>query len=314
MKHAAIVISYARKDNTLRLVEQLTRVGIERIYVSIDGPKNDQIHQIQNTLYSDLKQKQVNYSGKINIWQRELNMGSGASVIASLDWVFEYEDSCIIIEDDLLVTDELFSFLDFGLREMKNLKNLKMVTGTNPFEDVTCGDLGKVNYPVSWGWATNQENWKALRELIFNGAPKPATTLEFRKTQFWKVGRKRALSGQIEAWDVPLASEMYKTNFYTLIPPVNLVSNLGFDQFATHTSESIWPLNLPTNKLGDLTTLDYEEKHLVNLNQEFEGRIFKIRNRHNFTWIINLFVDKFRFKKITVPLIQRCELETFPNR
>ena len=313
MISVALVISYARKENSMRLVKQLILAGIERIYISIDGPRSDEIRDIQAKLKAELAETQINYSGLIQVWQREENMGSGASVIASLDWVFSREESCVIIEDDLIVTNQFFSFIKYGIQQMRDHENLKIVTGTNPFENVTGGRFGKVNYPVSWGWATNRENWITLRELIFSGATSEGPMTSFRKIHYWKEGRRRALSGQIEAWDVPLASEMCKTDYYTLIPPANLVSNIGFDQFAAHTSKSVWPLNLRTNELINLEDIKYTETQLVNLNENFENRIFKIRSRHASTWMINVIMDRFRFKGAKVTLAQRSQLENFPS-
>lgn len=312
MKPSALVISYARRDNTLRLVEQLILVGIEKIYVSVDGPRNRNVSELQVQLNSELKRLKDNFSGEILIWQRKLNLGSGASVIASLDWVFKCEESCVILEDDLIVTNDFFSFVNYGLRIMKNQKNLKIVTGTNPFDDVTLGRLGKINYPVSWGWATNRDNWAKIRDLIFNGAPSKSAMSGSRRRQYWKVGRKRALLGQIEAWDVPLASEMYKTDYYTLIPPTNLVCNIGFDQYAAHTSESVWPLNLKIGNLSEESLGDYDESLLIDLNDEFEKKIFMIRRRHKYTWIVNSALDNFRYRKTTMPLSERIKIEKFP--
>ncbi len=314
MINAALVITYARKDNAMRLIEQLIDSGIKTIYVSIDGPKDTQIREFQTLFKSMLQKKQENFSGDILVWQRESNMGSGASVIASLDWVFSREEACHILEDDLVVTEDFFKFMNFGLEEMNRQHNLKIVTGTNPFEDITEGKLGKVNYPISWGWATNRENWKDLRHLIFNGVPKNALKTKIRNRQYWKVGKKRALLGRIEAWDVPLGSEMYKTTFYTLIPPTNLVRNIGFDQFAAHTAESIWPLDMPANKLLDLKNHIISEDQLVDLNKYFEKRIFKIKRQHAFAWLANIVLDKYRFKQDSIPLLDRCQLERFPSK
>lgn len=311
MINAALVITYARKDNAMRLVEQLIDSGIKKIYVSIDGPKNTQIRKLQTLFKSMLQERQEIFSGEILVWQRESNMGSGASVIASLDWVFSSEESCHVLEDDLVVTEDFFTFMNYGLEQMSKQINLKIVTGTNPFEEMTDGKMGKVNYPVSWGWATNRENWKDLRDLIFNGCPEKDIETKIRKKKFWEVGRKRALLGCIEAWDVPLASEMYKTSFYTLIPPVNLVRNKGFDQFAAHTSESIWPLDMPVNKLPDINN-EIIESQLVDLSENFETRIFKITGRHAVSWLVNIILDKFRFNRNPVPLSVRCQLERFP--
>ena len=314
MTDAALIVSYARKENVLRLVEQSINSGVKHIYISIDGPRNNEIREIQTALKTELEKKQESDPGKIIIWQRKSNMGSGASVIASLDWVFESEESIYILEDDLVISRDFFTFMDYGLDEMSNHRNLKIVSGTNPFEDVTRGRMGKVSYPVSWGWATNRDNWKDLRKLIFNETSSNARSTKIRKIQFWKVGKRRALLGQIEAWDVPLASEMYKTAYYTLVPPTNLVRNIGFDQFAAHTSESIWPLDMQVNDLPNLESLIFSESELINLDENFETEIFKIQFRHSISGLLQKFSDRYRFKKRSLTLLDRTRLEGFPHR
>jgi hypothetical protein len=313
MTYATLIVSYARKENVLKLIEASINSGFENIYLSIDGPRSHEIRKIQSELELEIAKLAKSFSGKILVWQRKVNMGSGASVIASLDWVFSQESEICILEDDLIISEDFFAFMAFGLQEMKRHSDLKIVTGTNPFTNITNNQMGKVNYPVSWGWATNKNNWGVLRELIFNSVQKESSIHKFQRMKYWNVGKRRALLGQIEAWDIPLASEMYKTSFYTLLPPTNLVRNVGFDEFAEHTIESIWPLNLPITHLPNAQSCELDEKFLVNLNCEFEREIFKIQVHHAFTWVIHRFFDRFRFRQGTSTLLARSQSESFPR-
>jgi hypothetical protein len=313
MIEAVLIVSYARKENTLRLIDESIKAGMRSIYVSIDGPPDTSIQKIQSELTFEIANIATCFTGEIKIWQRKVNMGSGASVIASLDWVFTQETAVCILEDDLVISQDFFTFMNIGILEMQSNKNLKIVTGTNPFSELTKEMPGKVNYPVSWGWATTRGNWSQLRHLIFHVHPSNPTFYDLKRNQFWKVGKKRALLGRIEAWDVPLASEMCKTNFFTLIPPSNLIKNIGFDQFAVHTSQSIWPLNLPTSPLPKLNEFVFLDDQLVNLNKEFESKVFKIRVRHHFVWIAHLVMDRFRFGNPPGSLLERSQSEKFPH-
>jgi hypothetical protein len=314
MKPACLIISYARKDNVLHLVDEVTNAGIEKIYISIDGPRNLEVESLQLELRQLLKKRNSGSSSNIQIWQREKNLGSGASVIASLDWAFAYEEEIIILEDDLEVRRQFFEFMEFGLQEMKNHSDLKIVTGTNPFPEVTKGCFGKLHYPVAWGWATNRTNWFELRKLLFSGVPAKRHHLQLTKNLYWQIGKTRALLGQIEAWDVPLASEMYKTSFYTLIPPSNLVSNIGFDRHAAHTIEGTWPLNLTISEYSVPKDYKLDSKILLDLGKDFEDKIFKIRIHHIISWVLHKTIDKFRFKRDTTSLLDRTKLERIPPR
>ncbi len=310
---ACLIISYARKDNVLRLVEEIANSGVLRIYVSIDGPRNETVREIQAQIKINLERIHNTSPGRVHIWQRKSNMGSGASVIASLDWVFASEEEVIILEDDLEISGEFFEFMKFGLKEMKNHENLKIVTGTNPFENVTKNRLGKLSYPVSWGWATNRNNWQELKALLFEGTTAKFAPFQLNKYFYWRIGRKRSLLGQIEAWDIPLASEMHKTPFYTLIPSINLVRNIGFDQYAEHTTERIWPLNIPISRNLKELKFKFDSDHLVDLNSHFENEIFRIRKHHLLSWILHKTIDKYRFKSNSMALSERTHLEAHPS-
>jgi hypothetical protein len=313
MAIATLIIAYGRKDNVLRLVEEVIGCGVTHIYISIDGPRNERVKGIQRDLCAELEHIKRKFSGELVVWQREFNMGSGASVIASLDWVFSREEELCILEDDLIIDNEFFNFIEFGLRSMSHGdSNLKIVTGTNPFEEVTNGRLGKLNYPVSWGWATNRSNWLQLRALIFTRTPMRASVQRLSTRLYWETGKRRALLGQIEAWDVPLACEMNKTNFYTLIPPSNLVRNIGFDEFASHTGMDHWPLDMEISEIPNLDLLDTDGYNLVNLNENFEKEIFRIRTRHSYTWVVNRVIDRFRFGRKSMGLFDRTQIEGAP--
>jgi hypothetical protein len=314
MTLACLIISYARKDNVLQLVEEVFSAGIEKIYISIDGPRNQEIESFQSELKSDLAKLNGLHLSQIQIWQREKNFGSGASVIASLDWVFANEDEVIVLEDDLEVRGQFFNFMKFGLRQMKNHSNLKIVTGTNPFPEITQNRFGKLHYPVAWGWATNRANWLELRKLLFGNFPTKSLHFHLKKDLYWQIGKKRALKGQIEAWDVPLASEMYKTPYYTLLPPSNLVRNIGFDRHAAHTSAAIWPLNLSIADYSVSENSELTPLMFVDLGKEFENKIFKIRSHHIVSWIFHKTIDTYRFKPYVTTLQDRVLMEGYPSK
>jgi hypothetical protein len=313
MTKPVLIISFARKENVLSLVHESIKSGSKRIYISVDGTEDSQIQAVQSELRAKLFSIQNTFPGEIIIWQRKMNLGPGASVIASLDWVFSREEEVQILEDDLVISSEFFKFMNFGFTAMKMDNNLKIISGTNPFEEVTNGKHGMVNYPVSWGWATNQRNWSELRNLIFEGSGAKTSLKDIKKLLYWDIGRTRSLLGQIEAWDIPLASEMYKTSFYALMPPYNLVRNIGFDEFASHTSKSMWPLDLQIKNFPNSSQTILESGSLIDLNLHFETDIFRIRPHHLVSWVVHKMTDRFRFKKRKVTLFHRIQLESFPR-
>jgi len=120
---------------------------------------------------------------------------------------------------------------------------------------------------------------------------------------FFFVGAKRVEVGEIDTWDAPLAYEMSKKGKLCLLPPVNLVSNIGVDCYAAHTIHENFPLNFPLEKLEKfgLPTLNdlMWTRHIE--NKFLEKFVFKIGVRHLLSplklWSENLFRNTHHSKR-----------------
>jgi hypothetical protein len=114
---------------------------------------------------------------------------------------------------------------------------------------------------------------------------------------FWNTGKKRALKSQIDAWDVPLASGMRSMGYVSLVPPVNLVTNIGFDVNASHTSEFRWPLNLDRAvSLPCSISLDQSKIVKAENDELMRNKIFHIGFMNIFTGAAAIFWDSIRFR------------------
>ena len=58
---------------------------------------------------------------------------------------------------------------------------------------------------------------------------------------YWLEGARRAYQGYVDVWDTALVALINSGPFFTLLPPTNLISNIGNDSVATHTGEdTLW--------------------------------------------------------------------------
>jgi hypothetical protein len=99
-----------------------------------------------------------------------------------------------------------------------------------------------------------------------------------------------------------------------MIPPSNLVRNIGFDRHAAHTIEAIWPLNLSITDYLIPENSEFLPLQLVDLGKAFENKIFKIRWRHVISWIFHKTVDRYRFNQDATTLQDRVLMEGFPSK
>lgn len=101
----------------------------------------------------------------------------------------------------------------------------------------------------------------------------------------------RVISGKTDTWDLLMAFYMYRGSKLCILPPVNLVSNIGVDEFATHTKIAEFPMGFPVKPLKK-SYLEISESELHSnklVDRELERRIFRMKRRHFFSPIKNYF-------------------------
>lgn len=275
-----LIIGYKRVEELSTLLRKTLESGVTRIYIAVDAIDSDMGSEVTRKIESQILQISSEFhKSQLKIWIRDNNLGSALSVLSAIEWAFQFEESLAILEDDLEISQELFDYFANQLQYLKMDPKVLMSSGSNVFRGKSKEtSSGYAHYPVAWGWITTKEKWEVIRggifieELIFE---KP---LRLNVRFFLETGRIRALSGLIDAWDVPLAAFMKAKGFKCLIPGTNLVSNIGFDRNATHTTSNVWPLGVELEKY-DSSLSDYS----YCFDEEMESLVLAIKWRHLFS-------------------------------
>ncbi len=243
-----LIVGYRRLDNILKLLDQVISSGIKQIFIALDRNNNpkglkEQI-QFLNTISSLQKEKQI----VINVRHQKENLGAAVSVLTSIDWICESCHYFAVLEDDLVINDIFLKFAEKSLRYFEGNEQVLLVSGNNYFGNQLSA-IGFTRVPLTWGWATSRSKWQKARPHILNikrdfvKSWHPSSNVILK--QFLLAGKRRSIDGFIDAWDLPLASYMYENNMLCVVPGSNLVSNIGFDEFALHTKEKSFFHNFP---------------------------------------------------------------------
>lgn len=281
--YPALIITYARPDGVSRLLDICHSVGLRKVYIAIDGPSNFAVLQKQLEILKVIEGFQERGSLEIHVWQRSQNLGAAVSVISAVDWFFLNEKSGFILEDDLVPSSDFFRFASDGLTKFELNEEVWMISGSRLVP--TAKDQRESEwscYPMIWGWATWGVRWQIMRRTFTQTDRSRIRYFFSAKYNFWFIGSKRAKLGLVDAWDIPLAFSQWSQSKFSIIPPVNLVTNVGFDAEATHTSGDVFPLNHPSQSLP----ADYfltELPSLVSpnsLDSALERTLFRISLRH----------------------------------
>lgn len=278
--------------------------------MSVDGPKSesDKINQIK--IENEVIKYSQNSKTKIHLRQHSENLGVAGGVISAIDWFFSFEEMGVILEDDLLISEGFLTFTLMGLETYKNNPRVWMVSGTQIIPDVKDHVTAVwTNYPMIWGWGSWKEKWIEMRTSLLRRKKIKFINLGNKIYLYWAVGGNRALSGKVDTWDTQLAFEFNLQKKLCLLPPVNLVSNIGTDEVASHTKINHETMSLEIQPLDKncIIRVEPERSRLLNYNAALESEVFKIKLRHLLLPYYSIFFDFIKFPKSNrkTTLIQR---------
>ena len=296
---SCLLLAFSRLDGVRRLLNSLNPSQVESIYIAIDGPTSDEIEASQVQIMSLVDAYCKTNSIRLVFWQRSENLGVAASIISAIDWFFSKEEFGIILEDDLIVGED---FVEFVVRHKDLLDRddeILLISG-NQFDLNAQLDTQRnwTSYPLIWGWATSKKKWEIMKYGIVYNKIHLFRKAFNRVENFWRVGSLRVRSRQIDTWDIPLVYFMLQNRKLCLIPEKNLVSNLGNDRFASHTTLDAFPLNLPIEKLYDPLEISKPSMNQIRKYNSFlESEVFQIKKKHAFLYLYFLFFSLLSGRK-----------------
>ena len=275
-----LLIGYKREVELGELLRKTLESGALRVYIAIDAVKSHEENSTNLEFESTIAKVANDFpKQQVKIWIRDKNLGSSLSVLSGIEWAFQFEDLLAILEDDLQISEQLLSYFSSQMKLFEIDKKILMLSGSNPFRGISKGaPAGYSHYPVVWGWATTRKNWEIMRYGILNTENSFEVSTKLSVKNFLLTGKKRAQSQLIDAWDVPLAAFMRAQGYKCLIPNVNLVSNNGFDDFATHTTSQRWPLGVEIEEIKS-----FETNYSYNYDLQMESLVLGIKYRHMFS-------------------------------
>jgi hypothetical protein len=257
---AALFIVFNRPDLTIKSFDSIRSAKPPRLYISSDGPRPGNEKDI--ILCKTVREIVANIDWECQVFTKfhSDNLGCKLAVSSAINWFFKHEEMGIIIEDDIVVSDDFFIFCNEMLDRYKNSDEIGLISGCN-FLDIHDSNFSYFysKYPNIWGWATwrrvwdkydinmkDYENW-IVEDKINNIVP----GISFFK-YYWKDQLDSVYFNKVDTWDFQLYFMMWLNSYLTIIPKQNLIINIGYNQNATHTNGSIpeFVKNLNLNKIN----------------------------------------------------------------
>lgn len=273
-----LFIIFNRPDTTRKVFDSIANIKPRRLYVAADGARagnvNDELRcaQVREII------EEINWEGTIKKLYRQENLGCFKAVSEAINWFFQQEEMGIIIEDDCLPNRDFYFFCQEMLYRFKDNHKIISVNGSNLGYKLNNGN----GYTFSrfmnmWGWATWKRSaasidyklreWKNKRQLHFLHKRLRNHFFDF-DINWYKYWQEKfdLLEGSVNpsTWDWQWIYNQLDYRQLSVVPAVNLVSNLGFNADATHT-------HLPDNPAANLPvySLSFPLQHPVTIAVDY---------------------------------------------
>lgn len=297
-KTPILLMIFNRPANTKKVFEAIEVAKPNKLYVAADGPRiNNQEDEILITETRKIIEL-INWPCELFTLFRDENLGARYACTTAIDWFFEQEEEGIILEDDCVPNSGFFKFCSELLEKYRYDPRIMHISGTN----LQFGNKrGNASYyfssiPAVWGWASWRRVWKNYdpeMEMFeqFEQENQMINIFNDKKIAKWVTDMARLIyEKKIIAWDYPLGFYVIINNGLSIVPNVNLVSNIGFGNQSTHTKDNSHAhANIPVQNI---------EENLIHPK-------FFIPNKSADLFQLSLSVDDIKAKEVNKVMSSR---------
>lgn len=255
---------FNRPEKTRRVWEQIRIAKPQKLYISADAPRinfpddKKKCEEVRNIV------ENVDWDCQVKRLYHDKNLGCTLAGKTAFDWVFSQEKEMIQLEDDVLPTQSFFWFMQEMLERYKENPKICYICAEN--YGIKFGEATYFfsKYGGSWGWAT----WKRVYDLWeykLDSLEQTINTHEFRKSfpsrfqyHYWK---KRFFYWKYiggNTYDLQTIYLLHKYDMLNIVPNVNLITNIGWDQEASNTIASDGETE-QAEKFGNIAAQEIDE-------------------------------------------------------
>lgn len=275
-----LLVLFNRPKTTARVFDAIRQARPRQLFIAADGPRPHVPADVDNCRAAREIVAAVDWDCDVKTLLRKRNLGCRMAVSSAITWFFQHVEAGIILEDDILPAPAFFLFCRELLHRYRHEPRVMMVSANNFQMGL---QRGKASYYFSrmchiWGWATWRRAWDRF-------APERATLVRLRRHKFfeevfplasdrayWRRCFEDTLNGIINSWDHMWTMSVWNAGGVSIVPNVNLASNIGFCEDATHTTchsklenlsvGSIFELINPCSIVIDVDADAFEQRYI----------------------------------------------------
>jgi len=275
LKVPVLLITYKRPETTRLVLNEIRKIQPLKLYISqnLYANKTD-IKKHTETLEII---ENIDWNCEVNYLRYQNHLSARDSIYNSISWFFENVEEGIILEDDCLPNESFFKFCEILLSKYKNNKEINMIAGTNYFEDLN----DEMNYFYSkhfmvWGWATWKDRWQEFKLEDFSRYYQELQITSLKKyysrryIHYMNKRWKKSSRFEIDTWDYQWVHHCLLKETFSIVPPRNLISNIGIDGTNTR-------FKTPSHfrELHELDKIQNFKNEYIKQNIKYDNKITK---------------------------------------
>ncbi len=326
---------FNRPEITNRVFQAIRVAKPPQLFVVADGARTERPGEKEKCLAAREIINHVDWDCEVLTNFSDANLGCRKRVSSGLDWLFSHIDEAIILEDDCLPHPTFFRFCETLLHRYRDDPRIMLISGQN----LQLGQKRRhysyyfSRYNHCWGWASWKRAWQHYDDSM-KLWPKVRDEhwlydlLENEHAfRYWSATFQRLYEG-FDTWDYPWLFACWINQGLTVLPNVNLVSNLGFGAEATHTKnpdtilanmaveEILFPLKHPPFVIRDTQADKFTESNYysgtapkekkaraINVTRLLDNTLTKVKNGHPTVTLNNTTLVAISSKDIQLALL-----------
>lgn len=240
-----VLILFNRPEKAAKVLEAVRQAQPPKLFVIADGARPGRPGEAESCAQTRELIETVDWDCQVFKNYSDQNLGCRKRIgETGLPWVFEQVEEAIVLEDDCLPDPSFFRFSQELLEKYRHDERVMAVCGTNLLIDWK-SDLQSYHFSQffsSWGWASWRRVWK-LYDAEMKLWPNAEMQRRIQDTlcndkQFKQYKRffNQVHTHKTNSWAYQMLYLGLTQSCLSIIPSRNLISNIGFDLEATHTS------------------------------------------------------------------------------
>ena len=207
------------------------------MYVYSDGARDEAsasaVAEVRAIVHS------VTGFARIEVIERENNMGLAANVIEGVTTQVRAHGRVIVLEDDLVLSPFFLRFMNDALSVYADEPRVGHIQACDFTGDSSLSDTFLIKFTGSWGWATWERAWRHFNpdgKQLLARLEQTRQTSRFDFNGAYRFTRmlRRQIAGKNNSWAIRWNASLFVDNILSLNVGRSLVANVGFDGSGTN--------------------------------------------------------------------------------